>query len=226
MNNEEINVNRDWGFNINVAGLQAPTGKGGSQLPEGYYVGIVDDMYVNPDKNAGRVIIKIKVAEGPFVGTMRTDGLNIPKSDEDKVRYYWRGLMESAGYGPAELDGGQVTVGRAALHGKKVHFYFVPKEEGNADRQYENITYLSPVEWSQQKQGFEAAGGAAAPTGNGSALGGAAPTGNMLGGVQGGGAPALGGGAPALGGAPAGNTVSQGDVLSKLGLGGQAPAQS
>lgn len=229
---DEINVNRDWGFNVNVSGLQAPTGKGGAQVPEGYYTAVIDDMYVNPDRNAGRVVIKLKIADGPFAGAMRTDGLNMPKSDDDKVRYYWRGLLESAGYTPAQLDNGEVTIGRQALVGRKVTFYYVPKEEGNSDRQYDRVTYLTAVEWSQQKQAFEAAGGAqpavAAPAGNGSALGGAAPTGNMLGGVQGGGAQPLGGGNPAPagnlgGGAPASNTVSQGDVLSKLGL--QQPAQ-
>lgn len=217
----DTNVDHNWGFNVNLSGITAPTGRGATAVPEGYYRAEVMDMYVNTDKNAGRVIIKLKLVDsGAFTGAIRTDGLNIPKSADDKVRYYWRGLAESAGYMPAQLDEGQITIGKAAFAGKTVHIYYVPKEEGNPSRQYDSVNYLPPVAWNQQKQAFDANAAApaapAAPTG--SALGGSAPAtnGNMLSNVQTG---------NALGGsAPQNNTVAAGDVLAQLGLGGQASA--
>lgn len=214
----EQNVDQNWSFNTNLSGLQAPTGSGGAQVPEGYYKAQVTDMYINPERNASGVIIKLQLTEaGPFKGAVRTDGLGVPKSDEDKVRYYWRGLAESAGYTPAQLDQGTLTLNRQAFLGREVHIYYVPKEEGNPAREYENITYLTPAEWASQKQAFDASQQVQqAPAG--SALGGsnplgAAPTpgGNPLGGGN-----ALGGGNPTP---PAGgNTVSQGDVLAQLGI--------
>lgn len=223
----EPNLDRNWGFNINMAGLQAPTGQGSALVPEGYYKGLVTDMYINADKKAGRVIIKLSLVDaGPYTGAVRTDGLNIPKDANDNVRYYWRGLAEAAGYTPAQLDAGEITIGVAAFKGKQVFFKYTPKEEGNLERQYEQVTYLPPAEWAQQKAGFDAQ---PAKPATGSALGAApaavlaaAPT-NALGGVVQG--AALGGAAPAaLGTAPASNVVSQNDVLAKLGLGGQANA--
>lgn len=238
MDSNEQNVDRNWNFNVNLAGLQAPTGKGNVFVPEGYYKAAVKDMYINPSKNPGRVIIKLNLADaGPYTGVIRTDGLNIPKSEDDNVRYYWRGLAESAGYTPAQLDNGQITIGPDAFKGKTVHIYYTPKEEGNADRQYENITYLAPAEWNQQRQAFEA--GAAeraaqqqasqAPAG--SALGGGSnPLGNVvqgggnaLGGGSQGGGDALGsnqGGSNQGGGTQGGDTTTANDVLTKLGYGG------
>jgi len=227
----EPNLDRNWGFSINMAGLQAPTGQGSALVPEGYYKGLITDMYINADKNTGRVIIKLSLVDaGPYTGAVRTDGLNIPKDANDNVRYYWRGLAEAAGYTPAQLDMGEINIGVQAFKGKQVFFKYTPKEEGNLERQYEQVTYLAPAEWAQQKAGFDAQ---PAKPAMGSALGtapavaAAAPT-NALGGVVQGaalGAPAALGTAPAaLGTLPATNVVSQNDVLAKLGLGGQANA--
>ena len=109
--NSEMNVQRDWDFSVNLSGLQAPTGKGGNMLPTGFYKVKLMDLYVNPDRNPNRVIIKVQVSEGPFSGAIRTTGFNRPTSNDDKVRYYWRGLAESAGYTPAQLDAGEVNLG-------------------------------------------------------------------------------------------------------------------
>ena len=172
--NSEINVSREWNFQVNLAGLQAPTGKGGNALPTGYYKVKLADLYINPDKNPNRVIIKAQVAEGPFAGVTRTDGLNMPKSGDDKVRFYWRGLAESCGYGARELDAGEITLSPAAFMNKVAHIHFTARED--AEDGYENILWLAPMEWSQQKQNFEMTGGeqkAEAPLGStGSALGG------------------------------------------------------
>ena len=207
----EITVVRDWDFEVNLSGLQAPTGKGGNVLPTGYYKVQLTDLYVNPDKNASRVIIKATVSEGPYAGAVRSDGLGLPKSDEDKVRYYWRGLAESAGYTASQLDAGSVKLGIGTFKGRTAHMYFVTKEE--SDDGYEDITWLAPMEWAQQKQNFEsqdhmpaqpAKPAAAQPAARGSALGSTSP--------------AKIENATPLGGAGAENAVRRSALLTQLGV--------
>ncbi len=125
----EINVQRDWDFDINLSGLVAPTGKGGNVLPTGYYKVKLTDLYVNPERNANRVIIKCQVSEGPFTGAVRTTGFNKPTSNDDKVRYYWRGLSESVGYSPAQLDAGSISVGIKTFKDREAHILFTAKDE-------------------------------------------------------------------------------------------------
>lgn len=188
MSNEEINVNREWNVNVNLSGLNAPTGAKNMEVPEGYYKAVVTDMYINPDRNPNRVVIKMTIAEGPFKGVIRTDGINVPKSDDDKVRYYWRGLAESAGYTPAQLDGGALEMGRDTFVEKVVHIHFTPKDKTSDG--YENVDYLAPSEWNQQRQVFEASSRTETT---------AAPAGSALGG--------------------GGDTTTKNSVLTKLGIG-------
>lgn len=191
-NNDEINLNRDWSVNINLSGIAAPTGNKVMDIPEGYYKVKISDMYTNPERNPNRVIIKLTVQDSPFTGVIRTDGLNMPKSDDDKVRYYWRGLAESVGYTPAQLDGGAIQITRESFMDKTAHIHYTPKGNGS---EYDKTEYLAPVEWSQQKQMFDAnkaasAGQSAAPASNGASK-------------------------PLTNGA---GTTTKADVLSKLGL--------
>lgn len=163
--NPTDNLNRDWNFDVNLSGLQAPTGMS-TALPEGFYKMKITDMYVG--EKPGRVIIKSQVIEGPFAGTIRTDGLNMPKDENDNVRYYWRALAESAGYTPAQLDAGQVNLTRSSFVDKEAHLRYTPKDEEKGLK-YERFVWLSAAEWSQQKQGFEARDGGtptATPTTN------------------------------------------------------------
>ena len=193
MQTPEINVVREWDFDVNLSGLQAPTGGAGNNLPEGFYKFMVTDMYVNPEKNPNRVIIKVTVAEGPFKGVIRTTGLNRPTSTDDNVRYYWRGLAESVGYEPAQLDNGQIS-----------HGFYAPKDEAKGkDYQYERVNFLPPGAWGDQKANFDA-NAAAAP-----AAPAAAPAGNSLGG-----SPAI---QAASGGNALGGTASKASILSRLG---------
>jgi len=173
MATDEINVARDWDFEVNLSGLIAPTGKGGNALPTGYYKVKLLDLYVNPERNANRVIIKVQVAEGPFTGTLRTTGFNKPTSNDDKVRYYWRGLAESAGYTPAQLDGGEIKLGLGTFQNRVAHIFFTAKDEENGI-QYEDMDFLPLVEWTQQSQCYMSAGAseaAPAKAAAGSALG-------------------------------------------------------
>jgi hypothetical protein len=197
MSTEEINVNRDWNVDVNLSGLNAPTGAKNMEVPEGFFKAKITDMYVNPERNPNRVVIKMQISEGPFAGTIRTDGLNIPKSDEDKVRYYWRGLAESSGYTPAQLDNGSIQLGRGTFIDRIVHIHFTPKA---VTGDYEQIDYLPPSEWSQQRQVFDA-------TNRTDIAGATGAAGSVLGAAGGSGS---GGG---------GDTTTKSDVLSKLGIG-------
>jgi hypothetical protein len=200
----EINVQRDWDFDVNLSGLIAPTGKGGNVLPTGFYKVKLMDLYVNPERNPNRVIIKVQVAEGPFTGTIRTSGFNKPTSDDDKVRYYWRGLAESAGYSPADLDAGAIRLGLGTFKGRLAYIMFTEKDE-DAGVKYEDMDFLPPMEWAQQAENFTMTGGASAPVAEksapaGSALGVTAPTK----------ATSLGGGSTASLGDNSGGTASLG----------------
>lgn len=153
----EAKVIREWDFRINLTGVQAPTG--GLQLPEGYFKCVINDMHVKEDK-PGRVIIKVTVSEGPYKGVIRTTGINIPKDDKDPARYYWRGLAESVGYGPAQLDSGEIGLGAGAFLEKIAHMYYVPKaEEGT----YDAVKFYPPAAWAENKQAFEAREAAGEP---------------------------------------------------------------
>jgi hypothetical protein len=152
-----LNQNSNWAFNVNLSGLRAPTGAA-AQIPEGYYKGTLTDAYTLNDK-PGRVIIKVTLSEGEFTGTVRTTGLGIPKNDQDGVRYYWRGLLESAGYTPAQIDAGEVGMQRQLLVGRTVTFHYVPgdKEAGV----YEALNFLPPADWTMKAAAFEKKSGVA-----------------------------------------------------------------
>lgn len=153
MEDNSNNLDHNWSFPINLTGVRAPTGQD-TALPEGYYQATISEMYINTSKNAGRVVIKLKVTDPPeFSGVVRTDGLNVPKSADDKVRHYWRGLAEACGYQPSHLDVGEMNLGPKAFVNKVVGFKFTPKSE--ADK-YEDILYLAPAEWTKQKEAFKA----------------------------------------------------------------------
>lgn len=207
MSENETQADRNWSFQVDLSGVRAPTG-GGALLPEGYYIGTIKDMYIQPEK-PGRVIIKVMVTEGEFANVTRTDGLNVPTSDEDKVRHYWRALAEGVGYGPNELDKGSLNLGPKAFVNRTAYFKYTPKEEGVEGREYDRLLYLAKGEWDTQRMAFAANGGVArAPMGKPAAKP-AVETAIVTGGGT------LGGG----GGT--GGTTSKDAVLSKLGLGGQ-----
>lgn len=208
MDQNNNNQNANWNFNVNLSGLRAPTGAA-AQLPEGYYKATVTDAYTLNDK-PGRVIIKLTVSEGEFTGTVRTTGLGIPKSETDGVRYYWRGMLESIGYTPAQIDAGEVGMNRALIVGRTAVFHYVPgdKEAGV----YEAVNFLPPADWDKKAVAF--AQKAAAPAASG--LNGSATMGSALGQALGGGMgaqPAVSVAAPVngLGG------VGAGDLMAALG---------
>lgn len=157
--NEEINVNRNWSFDINLSGIEAPTGKAMTDLPKGFYQIQITDMYINETSNPDRVVIKTVVTDGAYKGMVRTDGLNRPKSAEDKVRYYWRALAESVGYSPTELDAGNISFRPESFVGRQGYIHFVPKDKSAKKGEpgfYEDITWLAKSTWMQQKMALDA----------------------------------------------------------------------
>lgn len=173
------NNDRTFSIALNVSGVSAATGD--NALPEGYYRAVVTDMYVAPEK-PNRVVIKVRVSEGANAGTLRTTGINMPTSPDDKVRAYWRALLESVGYTAAQLDNGQITLGADAIVGRTSHIYYMPKDE-EAGVQYDRVSFYPPATWADASANFQpglkapqaastrSVGGAPSPT----RLGGAAP---------------------------------------------------
>lgn len=157
---KQDNNDRNWELNVNLSGLQAPTG--GTNVEQGYYKARISDMYVRPEK-PGRVVIKLTISEGACAGSVRTTGLNLPKSNDDKVRYYWRGLSESVGYTPTELDSGEVSLGVASFQDRTAHFFYTPKELSSDG--YDSVDFLPPAEWSARSATFvgSASGAPASP---------------------------------------------------------------
>jgi hypothetical protein len=150
---DDFNPDRDWNFQINFEGVSAPTQLGNIEIPEGYYSALVTDMYVSKN-NANRIVLKLTVQDSPYNGAVRTDGMNVPKDDQDKVRFYWRALAESAGFTAAQLDKGEIKLSASTFMKKTVHFHFKPKSDTS---QYENISYFSKSIWEQQKANFKPA---------------------------------------------------------------------
>jgi hypothetical protein len=176
---------------------------------------------VNPDRNPDRIIIKVTVAEGPFKGSVRTTGLSKPKSADDKVRYYWRGVAESAGYSPGQLDNGEIQLSAKTFVNKTAHVHYVPKVEDDANS-YETVLFLAPQEWVNQSTTFEALAA------QGALASGATVTTRTLGGNSmsslnsGNKAGALGGSSatvtPASGNPAIGGVTDKNAILSKLGV--------
>lgn len=172
---EEQNVNREWGFDINLSGVTAGASTN-RNVPTGYYAFKLDDMYELADK-PGRIAIKLTITEGEYAGAVRTDWISAPKSADDKVRYYWRCLAESVGYTAAQLDAGGVRFTRDTFVGKTGAMHYAAKNEA-AGQQYERITYLTPAEFASKKNAGNgsALGAASAPVSNGTPALGANPT--------------------------------------------------
>ena len=211
MNTITDNNDRSFSIALNVSGVTAATGD--NALPEGYYRAAVTDMYVSPEK-PNRVVIKVRVSEGANAGTMRTTGINMPTSPDDKVRAYWRALLESVGYTAAQLDNGQITLGADAIVGRTAHIYYMPKDE-EAGVQYDRVNFYPPATWADASANFQPGLKAAQPSGTRSVGGAPSPT-------------RLGGAAPAPAVTPAaesalGGAASRSSILSRL-AGGNASA--
>lgn len=148
------NSNPNFSFTTNLSGIRAASG-GGMKLSEGFYNGTVTDAFQTTSKN-GRPQIAIKITlSGAFEGMVRTSWVGIPTSADDNVRYFWRAIFESLGYTPAQIDQGDIGVSRDVLIDRSCSIYYKP---GDRDMGiYEELKFLSPNDFTQQKAQFEAA---------------------------------------------------------------------
>ena len=144
----------NFNFAINLSGV-APA-SGGNKLEEGYHKGELFECFGTQSQRTGRpqVAVRVRITEGPGAGTVRTSYLGVPQTETDAVRHYWRALLESAGYTPAQIDQGAVTVNQEILIGRTVHIYYKPGDKDAGI--YETIRFLSPNMWASRKQSFEA----------------------------------------------------------------------
>jgi hypothetical protein len=158
--NQNNNQNANWNFDVNLSGLRAATGVG-STLAEGFYKATITDAYILTDK-PGRVIMKLTISEGESTGMIRTTGLGVPKNEQDGVRYYWRAVLESAGYTPAQIDAGAVGMNRNLLVGRTVAIYYKPGDKDAGI--YEELNFFPPADWDRKAAAFaQKAGSPAAP---------------------------------------------------------------
>lgn len=143
------NTNTSWSLSLNVAGTRPATGAV-TNLPTGFYKGTLIEAYTT-DAKPDRLVMKVEL-EGEYQGTVRTTGLNFPKDENDKVRYYWRALMESAGYTPAQLDSGKINVSESTLKGRTVHFKYTEEDKSTNTR--DQINWFPPNDWAKAKASF------------------------------------------------------------------------
>ena len=79
----------------------------------------------------------------------------MPQSENDAVRYYWRAMMESIGYTPAQLDAGSIAISPEIIVGRECFFYYKP---GDRDAGiWDVFNFLSPGDWKRQAAAFNSA---------------------------------------------------------------------
>ncbi len=160
--------NETFQFNLNVAGIRAASG-GGPDLPEGFFMGTLTDAFgTTASTGRAQITFKVSVTDDAYKGTIRTTRLNVPQGPEDNVRYYWRALLESLGYSPAQVDAGDIGIKREVLVGRACHFYYKPGDKDAGV--WDEFAFLAPQDWSSKKATM-----AASHTSTQSAIGSAAP---------------------------------------------------
>jgi hypothetical protein len=180
-----------WAFAIDLTGVKPASGA--RDVPTGYYKGTVTDAGKTV-ASTGREQVTFKVSitdPAEFGGVIRTTRINVPTGDNDNVKFYWRALLESIGYTPAQIDQGTVKMSRELVINREACFHY---KAGDRDAGvYDETTFLAPADWASRKRADEATGSrAAGPVGAvvaGAGLGlagGAAkpPTGNNAGGMS------------------------------------------
>lgn len=151
------NHNTNWQTQVNMAGVNSAGG--GIKVVEGYYNGVVNAAYIDLSRNADRVVIKVAFSDPAVKGAIRTTSIYLPgktPSGKDN-RMFWRAILESCGYQPAQLEG-QVNLSAQALVNRPCTVYFRPKDPNAVagSDQYDQLTFLSPGHWATKKGLFEA----------------------------------------------------------------------
>lgn len=141
---------QNWNFNVNLGGVSAAGGR--ITVVEGYYNATVTEAYIDAARNSNRVVFKVTFTDPGFQGVVRTGGLNVPGSTKNDNRAFWRALMESCGYPPAQLDQ-NLNLSANAVIGRPCKVYFRPRDENALDNdgRYDKLDFLSPKDWDLRK---------------------------------------------------------------------------
>lgn len=142
-----------WSLDLNVSGVRPAAGGPVTEVPEGFYVTVVKDAYMLPDK-PGRLAIQMEIKEGPAATAIRTAWQGAPNADGSN-RIFWRAMMESMGYTPNQLDMGTVKLNREAFVGRTAYIYYKPGDKGAGV--YEDIKFCTPADFKQRSEAFEKA---------------------------------------------------------------------
>ena len=210
-------MNSEWNFDMNLAGV-TPAGMGGRELPTGYYTGKIVEAEAETSQNGRpQVKIRVEVTDPDFIGIVRTTRIGIPQSAEDKVRFFWRALLESVGYTPAQIDAGAVKMSAKLITGRECFLHYT---QGDKDAGvFDNLRFLTPVIYEAGKKQENAAAGSALAGGSVGDLGGgigvtaSAPSAG-IGGLG------LAGGKPAPALAKPAATTNSNNLLKALGAAG------
>jgi len=161
---QNSNHNHSWSTQVNMAGVN--TAGGGIKVKEGYYNGILTEAYIDLGRNPDRVVMKVTFTDPAVKGASRFNSMYIPgktPSGKDN-RMYWRAVLESVGYQPAQLEG-NLNLSAQALVNRPCTVYFRPKDPNAVagSDQYDQLTFLAPHHWAAKKAAFEAQSSISAP---------------------------------------------------------------
>ena len=145
---------QNWNFNLDLSGVSAAGGR--IDVVEGYYNANVAEAYVDSARNPNRVVFKVSFTDPGFQGVIRTGGLNKPGTTKNDNRAFWRALMESCGYQPAQLDQ-NFQLSAAAVIGRPCKVYFRPRDQNalDNDSRYDKLDFLAPKDWDLRKAALE-----------------------------------------------------------------------
>ena len=143
----------NWSFNFDLRDVTAPSKKA-IVAPEGYYKGTIVSATIDTDHNKDRVKFVVRVSEGEYSGAICKDSMMLPGSTQKDNRVYWRGLFESMGVNPDQLNKQAVNITDAGsiFEGKAVSIYFKP---GNRELgTWNKLLFLNPTVWEMEKKFF------------------------------------------------------------------------
>jgi len=154
-------LNRDWSSNFNLAGVVAASGESKNDIiaPEGFYTGVIEDNYIDTDKNPNRIAFRIVINDGKFKGSTCWGSIMKIGSTEYDNSKYWRALYESMGFQAAHLDNGAFDMAGSSFNGRTTCFYWKPGDRDNGV--WSDLKFLAPMNWKAKKQAFDAPSGSA-----------------------------------------------------------------
>lgn len=161
---QNSNHNHTWNTQVNLAGVS--TAGGGMKVKEGYYNAVLTEAYIDNSRNPDRVVMKVTFSDPAVNGASRFNSMYLPgktPSGKDN-RMYWRAVLESVGYQPAQLEG-QLNLSAQALVNRPCTVYYRPKDPNAiaGSDQYDQLSFLAPHHWKAKKAAFESQAATSSP---------------------------------------------------------------